>query len=218
MYVLKMLQTISLLLSLHRTRSFVLTVGVTALGIFSAIPPQIAIAQNAALNLSLNRELQESYNNFLRRAETLASKTIQAQFAQNPSLPEVNLTVVGENQGAIAPVLSIKVSRDRWTSDPKVGRWAMYFPNSKALLGFDRPSTPPQAATSPSSPSAVGSTPAPQGTNPATQPTESPAPLPSNPMPTQVPTLPLDSGESSPTPPSERLLRLPSTTPNSDSF
>jgi hypothetical protein len=101
-----------------------------------AAPIVVAINE---ISLPIARQKQENYESFLRRAEAIAAKTIQGRFQENTTLSELKLAVFGENQGAIAPVLSVRVSRDKWRATPKIDRWATYYPDSKFLLGFEQP-------------------------------------------------------------------------------
>lgn len=104
----------------------------------------IVFAQTSEINLPIARQKQENYENFLRRAEATAAKTIQARFQENATIAELRLAIFGENQGAIAPVLSVRVSRDKWKRTPNINRWATYYPDSKFLLGFEQPFQQPQ--------------------------------------------------------------------------
>ncbi len=119
----------------------------------AAIAPQIAQAYTAKLNVSLNRQLGESYESFVRRAEAVARAAAQRSFDGDVLVTEVAVTIIGENNGAIAPLLSLEVSRQSWRSRPDPQRWARYFPNTESLLGFNRPNvgaeTPSAAETPP---------------------------------------------------------------------
>jgi hypothetical protein len=119
----------------------------------AAIAPQIAQAYTAKVNVSLNRQLGESYESFLRRAEAVARAAAQRSFDGDILVTEVAVTIIGENNGAIAPLLSLEVSRQSWRSRPDPQRWARYFPNTESLLGFDKPNvgaeTPSAAAMTP---------------------------------------------------------------------
>ncbi|MCL1466613.1 hypothetical protein [Argonema galeatum] len=91
------------------------------------------------INLTLNRQPNESYNTLIRRAEAAARETAQRNFNQNGSLRAVAVTVLGQNAGAIAPLLSLEVNRQNWASRPDTQRWATYFKNAQALLRIDNP-------------------------------------------------------------------------------
>jgi hypothetical protein len=104
----------------------------------------VVFAQTAEINLPIARQQKETYEDFLRRAEATAAKTIQERFKHNSTIEELRLSIFGENQGAIAPVLSLKVSRNGWRKTPEIQRWASYYPDSKFLLGFEQPIAPPQ--------------------------------------------------------------------------
>ena len=119
----------------------------------AAIAPQIAQAYTAKVDVSLNRQLGESYESFLRRAEAIARAAAQRSFDGDVLVTEVAVTIIGENNGAIAPLLLLEVSRQSWRSRPDPQRWARYFPNTESLLGFDRQNvgaeTPSAAETPP---------------------------------------------------------------------
>jgi hypothetical protein len=111
------------------------------------VTSQIVVAQSAAIDLPIARQQQESYENFLRRAEASAQKTIQNRFQKDAGISELRIAIVGENQGAIAPILSVRVSRSSWQNAPNIQRWATYYADSKFLLGFEQPIAQPQAET-----------------------------------------------------------------------
>ncbi|MCL1471608.1 hypothetical protein [Argonema antarcticum] len=91
------------------------------------------------INLTLNRQPNESYDTLIRRAEAAARETAQRNFNQNGSLRAVGVTVLGQNAGAIAPLLSLEVNRQNWASRPDTQRWATYFKNAQSLLRIDNP-------------------------------------------------------------------------------
>lgn len=112
-----------------------------------AITPHIVQAQIARLEYSLVRQPEETYEDLLRRAEAAANAEAQANFDQGDGATNVAITILAQNQGEIAPILSLQVSREQWLSQPDAQRWATYFTNAKVLLGFED-----VAATSPDQP------------------------------------------------------------------
>src|SRR5512136_1234216 len=141
----------------------------------SCLAPQIARAHTARADVSVESEPGESYDTLLRRAKTVARAAVQRSFDRDISVSEVSIVVLGENKGAIAPILSLEVSRNQWQSRPAAERWAKYYPTSKTLLGFG---TPQQAPGQPGAAPAAqpGAAPAAQpGRTPAAQPGRAPA-------------------------------------------
>ena len=102
----------------------------------SVIVPQGAHAYTARVNVALNREPRESYRSFLRRAEAVARAAAQRSFDRDILVTDVAVTIVGQNNGAIAPILSLEVSRQAWRRRPDPQRWATYFPDTQNLLRF----------------------------------------------------------------------------------
>lgn len=116
-----------------------------------AFAPQIAQANKVHVNLPVNRQPNESYETLVRRAKAVALATTQQKFHQNVQVTNVSVTIVGQNQGEIAPVLSLQVSRPQWHKQmtvcsndnylssclPNSPRWVRYFIDARSLLGFE---------------------------------------------------------------------------------
>ena len=131
----------------------------------AAFAPQIAQAYTARSEVALVRQPAETYEGFVRRAEVVARAAAQRSFDRDILVTDVSVMILGQNQGAIAPILSLKVTRGAWRSRPDAPRWATYFPNTKSLLGFVddvTPSNQPVPATAePPPPAAPATTPPP---------------------------------------------------------
>lgn len=109
--------------------------GISWLGT-EAIAPQSAHAYTARLNVSVSRQPNESYRSFVRRAEAVARAAAQRSFDRDILVTDVAVTIVGQNNGSIAPILDLKVSRQNWRRRPDTSLWATYFPDTKTLLNF----------------------------------------------------------------------------------
>ncbi|ACK68556.1 putative FHA domain containing protein [Gloeothece citriformis PCC 7424] len=148
----------------------------------TAINPSITLAKSTEFNIPIYRQPQESYEELLQRAEKLAKVTIDTRLKQDPSLDEIKVIIVGENQGAIAPLLMVKATRQGWINRPQVRPWATYFTDSRLLLGFDQPEvTPEPNQPTPQPPTAENPTPQP----PQSEQPPQPQPLPLIEVPTQ---------------------------------
>ncbi|EGJ28438.1 MULTISPECIES: hypothetical protein [Moorena] len=147
-----------------------------------AIVPQSAEAKTARINVTLNREPDETYQGFMRRAEVVARAAAQRSFDSDILTTKVAITILGQNQGEIAPVLLLKVSRPSWKRRPDAKYWATYFPNTQFLLRVEEPDfsaqTQPQslepASPSPQAPPANNQ--APESSSPDNQAPESSSP------------------------------------------
>ena len=109
----------------------------------SVVAPPSAQAYTARLNVVLTREVGESFQSFLRRAEAVARAAAQRNFDRDILVTDVAVTVMGQNNGAIVPLFSLDVSRPSWRSSPDPQRWITYFPNTDTLLGFDQTAEEP---------------------------------------------------------------------------
>ena len=122
--------------------------------IFSTVPvwlvaetltSQIVRAYTARVDLTIDRLPDENYETILRRAEATARAAAQRSFDQDILITDTSVIVSVQSYGAIAPVLSLEVSRQQWRTRPDPQRWATYFKTARSLLMFDK-NQPTQAA------------------------------------------------------------------------
>ncbi|MFW6357862.1 MAG: hypothetical protein ACOC0N_01400 [Chroococcales cyanobacterium] len=102
----------------------------------SAIAPQVAQAYTARETVTLTRLPNESFETMVRRAEVIARAAAQRMFNEDILMTEVAITILGQNDGQIAPILQLDVSRQSWQNLPDPQQWATYFPISQDLLDF----------------------------------------------------------------------------------
>ncbi|TAF10182.1 MAG: hypothetical protein EAZ77_03640 [Nostocales cyanobacterium] len=102
-----------------------------------AISPQVVQAYTARVDLAIERLPEETYETILRRAEAIARAAAQRSFDQDILVTEVSVIVTAQNQGMIAQVLALDVSRLQWKQRPDPQRWATYFKMVQSLLLFD---------------------------------------------------------------------------------
>ncbi len=102
-----------------------------------AIQPLIAQAYTMRVNLSLDRQPNESYETTIRRAEAIARAAVQRSFDSDILVNDASVIVTCDNNGLIAPIISVKVSRSQWSNTPNIQRWTRYYSNSRSLLDFD---------------------------------------------------------------------------------
>ena len=149
--------------------------------IVALVDSPVAIAQISQIPLTLSRQPDETYPSFVQRATTLVASRLKNDFSKNSSLNELRIVVIGQNNGNIAPVLSVNMSRQQWLSNPNPQPLINYFADSEFLLGFDAPVAP----VAPTPQTAIDAP-----TNPPTPSNASPL---NNPPPPSVESLPPDS-------------------------
>lgn len=144
--------------------------GVLGLGLCPVLDSAIAplAAQIIQVNLAIAPQPKESYVRLLHRGERLAEQALNARFRAKNSPPELKVTVIGENNGLVAPLLSITASRQTWLRQPQASRWATYYPDSQGLLGFRSPAQP--APTAPPQPASTSSPTSPTVEQPSSNP------------------------------------------------
>jgi len=98
------------------------------------------------LNLTLSGGMTEE--EVIARAESMANSEISDRFTSNPSLTAIEITVLGNRNGDVIPIVMTSVSRADWQANPSISAWSNYY-RSYAL--FQRHSEPPAqvAATYP---------------------------------------------------------------------
>ncbi|HTL89140.1 MAG TPA: hypothetical protein VL134_07050 [Leptolyngbya sp.] len=114
----------------------VLALGSTAWGIETIGSPIAVQAYTSRMEVTLDRAPNETYNGLVRRAELVARAAAQRGFDRDLLANEMSVVVVGRNGGMAAPVMTLWVTRSQWQSRPEARRWATYYRNSAALLGF----------------------------------------------------------------------------------
>ena len=127
-----------------------------------------------------------SYNILVKKAENLAQETITQEFANNPEITEITITILGERKSQIVPVLRSTVSRSEWQKNANIDEFTRYFADAKLLLKFEDdsdtsdnqtpvPSSSPQVpAPPPPSNDSQPIVPPPQNKSPRRRPTSSP--------------------------------------------
>lgn len=114
-----------------------------------AIAPSIARAYTSRINITLDRQPNESFATLVRRAEAVARAAAQRSFDNDILVTEAAIIITGQNIGLSAPILTLEVNRQNWIGHPDAQRWSKYYPNSKELLRIDDP-VPATVATAPS--------------------------------------------------------------------
>lgn len=163
-------------LSISLSGNFWMVLGAASGGLLlhETIAPHSVRASTERTTVTITRQFNENYQSMLRRAEAAARAAVQRSFDREVLTTNVVVTVVGQNGGAITPMLSIEVSRQNWRTSPSPQQWATYFNEAQALL---IPTT--TATTTPATPATlpaprptpvVGNTRNPSETNGTTSP------------------------------------------------
>ncbi|GGA17962.1 hypothetical protein [Okeania sp. KiyG1] len=153
----------------------------------------LASAKNTSLLIDSNNN--NSYQNLVEQAENLAKNTIKQEFKNNPEITEITITILGERQSQIVPILRSTVSRAEWQKNAEIDNLTRYFADAKYLLKFDN--NQDTSKTQPQTPAYSPQIPAPPPPSPNTQPT---IPQPSRKSPTpptsRPPIFPSDEDDS----------------------
>jgi hypothetical protein len=160
----------------------------------TALRPPVAQAYKNRVDVRLDRLRDETYQSLIRRAEIVARAAAQRSFDRDILMSEVSVMVIGEYQGAEAPLLMLEVSRQNWRQRPDTRRWATYYRTARTLLKLP-------SAADPARPNAGPGQAIDQGI-PNVQPVEVSIPAPRTVTPPPVPGVdaPPNAGQASPSP------------------
>lgn len=119
---------------------------------------EIAQAETARIdNITIERQPDENYESLIGRAEAAARTAVQQGFEQGSQVTDVSVVVLGQNQGIIAPVLVVELSRPEWSNSTQNG--ITYFSSARSLLRLDEqqlantnPNPSPEQETPPAPP------------------------------------------------------------------
>ncbi len=131
---------------------FLLSAGLPLWILTEAISPQIVQAYTDRVDLSIDGLPDENYETLLRRAESAARSAAQRSFDRDILVTDVSIIVSVQNQGSIAPVLGLAVSRPQWRTHPDPQRWSKYFKTARSLLFFKQNLTTPIVLPQPPTP------------------------------------------------------------------
>jgi hypothetical protein len=80
---------------------------------------------------------REAFDSLMHEANTLAQSLVGQGFVSNPTATEVIVNVLGERNGQVIPLVSVRVSRVDWQSEQRIEQWARYAGRpARQLLGF----------------------------------------------------------------------------------
>lgn len=166
-----------------------------------AIAPAPVHAYTGIVNVTIDVQAGETYENLLRRAEAIARAAAQRSFDRDILVTDVAIAVLAQNSVATVPVVSLTATRPQWRGQPDPRRWSTYYSTAKSLLHLDNVSataaptqptvttlsTPPRSNTT--APTSVAPQTAPgrsttTTSNPQPSTTQSPQPI----LPKRIPT------------------------------
>ncbi len=98
---------------------------------------QTAQADTARIDdITIDRQPDETYDSLIQRAESAARTAVQQSF-DRAQITEVSVVILGQNQGVIAPVLTVEVSRPQWSSGNNAQDGFTYFNSARSLLRLE---------------------------------------------------------------------------------
>ncbi len=104
---------------------------------FGFIPEQVQADTARIDNITIDRQPDETYNSLIQRAESAARTAVRQSFAQGSQITNVSVVISGQNQGVIAPILTVGVSRLQWNRNGNAQDGFTYFNSARSLLRLD---------------------------------------------------------------------------------
>ncbi len=99
---------------------------------------KLAHAQSDSLTVTLEVYGTPTRGSLGRQAESAAVDEITKTFTENPQLSSVQVNVLGQSNGRVAPIFSLNVSREQWLSNRQLAlQTAQHYYSSYSLLGLD---------------------------------------------------------------------------------
>ena len=106
----------------------------TLIGVSFLFQPT-AQAETARIDdITIDRQPDETYDSLIQRAETAARTALLQGFNRSSQITNVSVVVLGQNQGMIAPVLAIGLSRPQWRGGNDK---FTYFNSARSLLRLE---------------------------------------------------------------------------------
>lgn len=166
-----------------------------------------AVAEIKRIDFTVRSEPNQSFSTLMQQAESLATSFIEQGFAEDTSVTEISVNILGERNGQQVPLLVSRVVRSDWQNQPEIRPWTRYFRTSAVLLGFRKPSEPNYT------PAIAPNSPEPNSTTTTNTQQQSPA---SGATSIQQPTVTPNTTESSVSPiptPASTIVQPPTPTP-----
>jgi hypothetical protein len=87
-------------------------------------------------DIAITRQRDESFDALNIRGQAISRAYVQQSFDQDILVSEVVLTVIAQNQGLIAPIFKVTVTRDEWRNNPNPEFWLSAYSTSSSLLNM----------------------------------------------------------------------------------
>jgi hypothetical protein len=110
--------------------------------------------QPRRLSFTLRAETDQTYRMLVQAAEKKATNLVDQEFKRDPKVTDLLVSGIAERDGLEAPLLTSRVSRSSWRTEPDIQRWSRYYSVSAFLLGFNKPAAGSRGAIAPRVPAA----------------------------------------------------------------
>lgn len=127
----------SLLLPFNKTiRRLLVSAALVTVVEWATVSPSVQAEPNPLI-LTLEISGQPERGELARQAEALAIDEITNQFAADPTIDQIRVSVLGQYNGRIAPILETTVLRADWVNNSRIDvQSTQYYYTSYALLGL----------------------------------------------------------------------------------
>lgn len=132
---------------------------------------QVCWAKTEAVVLRIPIRNQLVDRELINRAEAMVDREIVRLFSSPSEVSSVEITVLGDSNGEVAPLLTAAVSRSQWETTPQASAWVTYYdsayqlfqrhqePRNEIIAGIPlRPAITSSAVVRRGQPSGIGAT------------------------------------------------------------
>ncbi|PSN18449.1 hypothetical protein C7271_12505 [filamentous cyanobacterium CCP5] len=88
-------------------------------------PVALARSETVVVNMTIFDQFID--RSLIAQAEALASQEVGRHFGQDPGISTIEITILGDSNGEIAPIVTATVSRNQWAEDPTIGPWMTHY-------------------------------------------------------------------------------------------
>ena len=112
--------------------------GIGILGVLGTlvIASDLTWAQSDQLSFVIDADSVPDFWQLVTQAEALVLNKVAQAFAANPEITSLDVEILAQRHGAIAPVLATEVSREDWQNDAQIASWTRYFDSAQVLLSY----------------------------------------------------------------------------------
>lgn len=112
--------------------------GVLLFGLLIGGSPHTGLvqAQEAQTTLLVEADLISEFGQLIDESEARLGQKIRQAFSADPTIQQLQITIMASRGGAIVPLMTTTMSRSDWQRTNRFDAWTQYFSNAEVLLSY----------------------------------------------------------------------------------